>query len=176
MSETGKSNGVSVGMIVLIASIALNGLLGGYLLAKSSAPTPTTIVNPETPQRSGPDIGDARHIVGGLDRDRRREILDTAFKNLNIERDQRPRALMQQRRKAQQRAKALGTADPLDRDALKAALQDVRAINTKLAVQGDALVLEVLSLMTAEERQQASQNNRKRRQDRQRRRQNRQQD
>jgi len=173
MNETGKSNGVSVGMVVLIASIALNGLLGGYLLAKSSAPAPTPIVNPKTPQQTGPNIGDARHIVSGLDRERRRAILDTAFKNLNIENEERPRALMQQRRIAQRRAKELGTADTIDRDALKAALEDVRTISTKLAVQGDALVLEVLSLMTVEERKQATLNNRKRRQDRQRRRQQR---
>lgn len=176
MSEIGKSSGVSVGMIVLIASIALNGLLGGYLLAKSAAPTPTPIENLQNPPRSNPNIGDARHIVGRLDRERRREILDTAYKNLNIEKEQRPRALMQQRRLAQQRAKALGTADPLDREALKDALANVRSINTKLALQGDALVLELLTLMTPEERKQAAQNNRKRRQDRQRRRQDRSRD
>jgi uncharacterized membrane protein len=167
MSENVNSNGVSLGMVVLIASIALNGLLAGYLIAKPAQINQPKFEGPQNPGGGGQDVGDARRIVGQLPPERRREILDTALKNLNVSADERPRALFQKRQLARRVAVELAMSDPLDRDALTRALKDVREINSRLAVQGDALILEVLHLMTPEERKQAAQNNvRKRRQNR----------
>ena len=172
MSDAGKSNGVSLGMVVLIASIALNGLMAGFIIAKTNAPNPTVVERPQNPPKGGQNVGDARRIVGHLAPERRREILDTALKNLDISADERPRVLFQQRRLARRKSIEIATAEPLDSQAIAQALKDVREINEKLAVQGDALILEVLQLMTPEERKQAAQSSGKRRRDdRQRRRQ-----
>lgn len=165
MSEASKSNSVSLGMVVLIFSIALNGLMAGYIMAKTGTPEPVAIERPQGSQPGHQSVGDARRIVGHLPPARRREILETAFKTLNVSADERPRALFQKRQVARRKTVELAVSEPLDLAALQKALEDVRQINDKLAVQGDALILEVIQLMTPQERQQAVQTNGQRRRD-----------
>jgi hypothetical protein len=100
---------------------------------------------------------DVRRIVRNLAPARRREVLQKAMRNLNISNDDRPRALMRQRAEARQRAIALARADTLDAEAMRKALDEVHAINAKLAAQGTDLTIEVLQLMTPAERKAAAQ-------------------
>ena len=157
MNDAGKSNNVSLGMVILIASIALNGLMAGYIIAKTSTPNPVLVERSGNPQSGTQNVGDARRIVGHLPAKRRRELLETAFKNLNVSAEERPRALFQNRQMARRKAMHLALSDPLDDVAMTKALEDVRQINNRLAIQGDALVIEVLQLMTPEERKQTAQ-------------------
>jgi uncharacterized membrane protein len=181
MSEPAKTgtNTTSYWVFAVIGLVAVCGLLAGLLLSKSVAPaagdaTPAQLsqtVDPLTPPTDEPPTDvptqrppggqdgaqeDVRRIVRNLAPARRREVLQKAMRNLNISNDDRPRALMRERGEARQRAIALARADTLDVEAMRKALDEVHAINAKLAAQGTDLTIEVLQLMTPEERKAAA--------------------
>lgn len=155
MSEAPKNTGISKWVYIVIASVAINGLLVGLLLSKNigSGPIPGTRAHHKMAADGFPD--DSRRMVRHLSQERRREIMRAAYENLDIDKKHRPRELFAERRKARERSLKIAGTDPLDIEALRKSLEDVRSLNEKLATQGDLLIVEVLQLMTPQERESA---------------------
>lgn len=164
----------NIWIIALLVSIAINGLLVGLLLSKQvnpggddpgALPTPNSVqIAPNNP----------RHLVRILEPDRRRQVMTQAMKNLRQQGGENPRQLFRQLRRAKMKTMRLLRADELDTQAIEQSLAEIRTLNQKLAVSGDALMLEVLTQLTPEERKAAEQaikkrENRRRRRDQQRR-------
>ena len=142
-------------IIALLVSMAVNGLLVGLLLSKQIQPD---IVRPELPpaqnaQRIVPN--NPRHLVRTLSPKRRKQVMTTAMKNLDVKGEGHPRPMFKLLQQAKMKTMSLLGADELDTAAIEQSLADIRALNQKLAVSGDALMLEVLAQLTPEERKTA---------------------
>jgi uncharacterized membrane protein len=169
VSDSAKTGGISATLVVLILSVAINGLLAGLVLSNTVGPR-NNGAGPPPAQTGGEALPqDARRMVRHLSNERRREVIREAFGSLDIQRSDQPRALFVKRQEARQRALKLAGAEELDIDAIKKALHDVRDLNGKLATQGDELLMEVLQIMTPEERASAMQAMKRDRRDRPRR-------
>jgi len=146
-------------IIALLISIAVNGLLAGLLLSKQAQQDPTS---PNKPVMQGsprvlmqtPDA-DPKHLVHALSPERRKMVMITAMENLTESGKEHPRRLFKQLRQAKHKTMQLLRADDLDTVAIKQSMADVRALNQKLAISGDALMIEILSQLTPEERKAA---------------------
>lgn len=135
----------------LIGSIALNGLLIGFLLASQGRK-----VNP--PDRPpavitvGADTTNPNRMLRALEPKRRRQIMHKALKEVRKQNGHNPRALLRELRAAKAQAMRIAAQEPLDIPALENAMQTMRALRENLAVQGDALMIEIMKQMTPEER------------------------
>jgi uncharacterized membrane protein len=98
-----------------------------------------------------------RHLVRTLSPERRKQVMTIALKNLKAEGGEHPRKLFKQLRQAKTKTMRLLQADELDTKAIEQSLADIRSLNQKLAVSGDALMIEVLAQLTPEERKAAEQ-------------------
>lgn len=156
-------------LYLLIGSVALNGLLAGMLISSSLHPTPE-IVSAEpsvaaqphldTPTRERPmqrglrrtAYDNPKGLIAHLEPKRRREVMSSAMKHVKKQDLQGPRDLLLQMRTSHEQTFALLQSDTLDEAALTAHLKQNRVLKEKLAVQGDALVVEILKQLTLEER------------------------
>ena len=154
MSEnTNRNNWV----FALIASIAVNGLLGGLLLAKGMGPKQDGQHTPPPVKIAAVNTGpnNPRRILRSLPPARRKQVLRAAMKQIKYTGGEHPRALMQKLRNARQSTLQAATANPLDEAALKLAQEEVRKLQQDLAVQSDALIVEVLKQLSPDEKQKA---------------------
>lgn len=150
MSEsTNRNNWV----FALIASIAINGLLGGLLLAKGMGPKQGGQEIPP-PQIATVNAGpnNPRRLLRSLPPARRKQVLRAAMKQSRTSASERPRVLMQKLRTARENVLQIAMAEPLDEAALKLAQANVRKLQQDLAAQSDALITEVLKQLTPEEK------------------------
>ena len=180
MSDTPNNSTTSTSnwVFVVIGLVAIIGLLAGLLISKSTNPTvattPYTQTSPQIdgPPRGGPKAGpenEVRHILRSVSSERRREILDKASANFGSA-EIRPRALIEQRHQARRKVVDLASAETLDQDALRAAMDEMQKINAEIAAHGADLTIEVLKHMTPEERKTAGERRMKNRQERRRKR------
>ena len=149
-------------IIALLVSMALNGLLIGLLLSKQVQPKTGNPAIPPTRTTMQAMPNNPRHLVRTLSPERRKQVMATAMKSLKSEGKERPRRLFKQLRHAKLKTMGLMSADDMDAEAIEKSLADIREINQKLAISGDALMVEVLGQLTLEERQQAREALRKR--------------
>jgi len=161
-------------IIALLISIAINGLLAGLLLSKQVKPIPEGV--DVSPTRGSMEIApnNPRHLVRTLEPARRKQVMTTAMKNLKGQGNENPRQLFRQLRQAKMKTMRLLRTDELDIKAIEQSLAEIRTLNQKLAVSGDALMIEVLTQLTPAERKAAEEaiktrENRKRRRGQQRR-------
>lgn len=178
MSENTNSESVTKWVYAVIVLVAIIGLLAGLLISKAATPnsvTPTATVLTETPPNGGtpppPPNGDSaeqdvKRIVRNLTPARRREVVQQALKNIEKSGYERPRAMLQKRQQARRRAFEITRTEPFDPDAMRRALDEVHKINVEMAKQGTDLTIEVLQLMTQEERKAATQRDPRTRRDR----------
>ena len=98
---------------------------------------------------------DPRRIVRTLPQARRKQVMMSAMKKLKLQKSEHPRQIFKQLRKARIEMMRLLRADEIDTVAIEQSLSEIRILNQKLAVSGDALMLEVLAQLTPEERKTA---------------------
>ena len=159
MSENTANTNRNNWVFALIASIAINGLLGGLLLAKglgSKPAAPETAPAKVATVSTGPN--NPRKILRALPVQRRKQVLRAAMKNIKPAAGERPRVLFSRLHKAQKHVLEISQKDKFDEEALKLALADVRRLKQDVAMQGDALIIEVLKLLTPAEKQLALEN------------------
>ncbi|PHR92382.1 MAG: hypothetical protein COA69_08365 [Robiginitomaculum sp.] len=157
----------NVWILTLFASVALNGLLAGVLISNQAGPKSADLqIAPfmpaphqavkKRPLRNGPLAGEAydapRMLISHLSPPRRKEIMGRAMKHIKTRSERSPHTLLIELRKSHKQTLALLRADTLDQDALKTILAQNRELKQRLALQGDALVLEMLKQLTPEER------------------------
>lgn len=154
--KTRNSNTRNIWIIALLISIAVNGLLAGLLLSKQIKPGPPGLDMSPT-RGSMQSENHPQHLVRTLSPERRKQVMTTALKNLKAEGGEHPRKLFKQLRQAKIKTMRLLRAEELDTTAIEQSLADIRTLNQKLAVSGDALMIEVLAQLTPEERKAAEQ-------------------
>lgn len=143
-------------IIALLISVAVNGLLAGLLISKQVEPASPSAQSLPPIQGSMRAQSNPRHLVRTLSPERRKQVMTTAMRNLKAEGGTHPRKLFKQLRQAKVRTMRLLRADELDTKAIEQSLADIRALNQKLAVSGDALMIEVLAQLTPAERKTAA--------------------
>ncbi len=139
-------------IIALFISIALNGLLVGLLISKQANQSPLGYTVPQAQNALQITPNNPRHLVRSLSPKRHKQVMTTALKNLKLEGGNRPHKLFKQLRQAKLETMRLLRADEPDMVAIETSLAKSRAIKQKIAVSGDALMIEVLVQMTPEER------------------------
>jgi len=151
--EKPKTNNTWI--IALLVSIALNGVLVGLLLSKQVKPNIGTpkVLPVQNTMRVMPN--NPRHIVRTLSPERRKQVMATALKSLKSQDAGHTRRVFKQLRQAKLKTMDLMSADVLDTVAIEQSLADIRELNQKLAVSGDALMIEILAQLTPEERKTA---------------------
>ncbi|NNC37831.1 MAG: periplasmic heavy metal sensor [Acidimicrobiales bacterium] len=172
MSEQTNSTGVSNWIYVVIVLVAIIGLLAGLLISKATTPEPVLTVaqvQTDTPVVTGTDPTprppanpdatqqDISRIVRNLSRERRREVLQQAMKNVEKSGYERPRVLMENRQQARRKSFEIARTEPFDAAAMRKAIEEVNKINQEMVNQGTDLTIEVLQLMTPAERKAATQ-------------------
>lgn len=142
-------------VIALLVSIAINGVMAGLLISKGMHPNMREPdgTQVQRPQQTVP--ADPRRMVRSLPQARRKQVMMSAMKKIRLERSERPRQIFKQLRKARADMMDLLRAEEIDVVAIEKSLAEIRALNQKLAVSGDALMLEVLAQLTPEERKTA---------------------
>ncbi len=146
-------------IIVLLVSVAVNGLLGGLLFSKHIGPKPSALHmnTPRFSQIPPPalvSVGDnPRQLLQHLEPVRRKEVLAGAMKQLRRGTSNPPHDLLFQLRKSRKHTIALLRADTLNADALNTELAKNRALKDTLGRQGDMLILEIFKQLTPQERQ-----------------------
>jgi len=143
-------------VIALLISVAINGLLGGVLLSKHNHQTERPNIS------SRQDVFKAvpnnpRHFLRSLSPERRKQVMTTAIQNLQADGRARPRKLFKKLRQEKRKTMRLLRAEEIDIKAVEQSLANIRALNQKLAISGDALMIEVLAQLTTEERKAAGQ-------------------
>lgn len=168
MSDTPlKKSKTNIWILTLFASVALNGLLAGILISNQAGPksadlqiapfipAPQHSVKRRAP-RNGPLASEAydnpRVLISHLSPPRRKEVMGRAMKHIRTRSERSPHELLIELRKSHKQTLELLRADTLDPDALKTILAKNRELKQRLALQGDALVLEMLNQLTPEER------------------------
>lgn len=154
---------------VLVASVALNGLLAGLLIATTTQVKPEIVMLTDTQagisHREPPHkmtlhrsvYDNPRGLIAHLAPERRRDVMSTAMKQLKKQDVQAPHELLMALRKSHKQTQRLLQVDTIDEQALQASLKENRVLKEKLARQGDALVLEILRQLTSKERKGAMQ-------------------
>ena len=154
MSETTQRHArswFSPGVFILLLSVALNGLLGGMLLAgmgdkTSAAPhtVPITDVIALT--------GEPQRIIRQLPPQRRRIVLRQALKNVAQTDRRQYRRMTAAYNKAKRHVFELSSASTLDTKALSRAMADMQSAHDRLATASNELMVQVLAEMTDTER------------------------
>lgn len=146
-------------IIALLVSIAVNGLLIGLLLSKQTKPSRdgTNMPSFQGSMQIAPKMApsDPRYLVRILEPARRKQVMKTAMKNLKLQGTEHPRHLFKKLRQAKFNTMRLLRADELDIKAVELSLAEIRTLNQKLAISGDALMIEVLQQLTPAERKAA---------------------
>ena len=178
MNEPANTVGVTKWVYAVIALVAIIGLLAGLLISQATTPAPistTAQFQTDTPPENGnnpppknPDGADqdVRRIVRNLTPARRLEVLHQAMKNVEKTGYERPRDMFKKRQQARRKTLEIARSEPFDPDAMRSALEDVHKVNLEMAKHGTDLTIEVLQLMTPEERKAATQGRAKTRRDR----------
>lgn len=150
-----KNNDKDKWVIALLMSIAVNGVLAGLLISKGLHPNmgEPDSAHVQSPLHAMP--ADPRRIVRTLPQARRKQVMMSAMKKLKLQKSEHPRQIFKQLRKARIEMMRLLRADEIDTVAIEQSLSEIRILNQKLAVSGDALMLEVLAQLTPEERKTA---------------------
>ncbi len=151
----------NIWLIAVLLSIGLNGLLLGLLLSGVFKPDIIVTENPPitnslTPSRQALSE-DPRKFMRALPIERRKQVMVSAFKNLNYKAGERPGQLFRQLRRAERRSVKLLKAENFDLKAIEKSLAETREIKHKLAISGDAMIIEVLNQLTEDERKDAVQ-------------------
>ncbi|PHR59740.1 MAG: hypothetical protein COA43_08585 [Robiginitomaculum sp.] len=173
--STNKNKGIRFGTIALMASIGLNGLLGGFVIANTAGPkTPDLHMDMPHKFRTSPNHQSSgktknKHVMrlrmaydhpqallAHLPPRRRREIMKVAMKNVSAQTTDKPHELLMQLRKSHKKTIIFLKKDTLDQEALTTILAQNRILKEKLARQGDTLIIEILKQLTPEERQGAA--------------------
>ena len=146
-------------IIVLLVSVAVNGLLGGLLFSKHIGPKPSAL-HMNTPRFSPipppalVSVGDnPRQLLRHLEPTRRKEVLSRAMKQLRSGTPKQSHDLLFRLRKSRKHTIALLRADTLNAEALHTELAKNRDLKDTLGRQGDMLILEIFKQLTPEERQ-----------------------
>ncbi len=151
----------NIWVIALLVSVGINGLLFGLLLSKQAKPIlPTVEAHPATKNmaHNGQALSeDPRKFMQTLPVERRKQVMIAAYKNLDYKAGERPRQLFRQLRRAQKRTVILLKAENFDLGAIEKSLGETRKIKHKLAISGDAMIMEVLNQLSAQERKDAVQ-------------------
>jgi len=142
--------------IALLVSIVVNGLLLGLLWSNhvKHRSYRANLPQPQNTMKALPN--NPRHLVRSLSPERHKQVMTTAMENLKLKGESRPRKLFKQLRQAKLKTINLLGAEELDMAAIEKSLTDIRTINQKLAISGDAIMIEVLGQLTPEERKAAS--------------------
>ncbi len=151
--------------IVLPVSLVINGLMFGLLLSGALKPetriiqTPQAIHGPTNtrPQTRKTLSEDPRKFLRALPIERRKQVMIAAYKNLDYQTGERPGQLFRQLRRAERRSLKLLKAEDFDLKAIEQSLAKTREIKHKLAISGDAMIIEVLSQLSEQERKDAVQ-------------------
>ena len=153
--STAKNNPISMGMIVLLVSVALNGLLAGVILAKKTNPVPgpEQVGAPRAVSISTP--ADPRRVLRQLSPERRRAVLKSAMQAVPRKDRQQFRELRTALGKAEQAVFEAASAEDYDPDALRTALQDLSAARAKLGQASDLLLANIWTQLTPAERKTA---------------------
>ncbi|MCF6219755.1 MAG: periplasmic heavy metal sensor [Robiginitomaculum sp.] len=142
-------------IIALLISIAVNGLLAGLLLSKQVKPAGPGSDWSRSQHAVQIRPNGPRHLVRNLPPERRKQVMMTAMKNLESQGNEHPRKLFKRLRQAKHKTMRLLRAEELDTKAIEQSLAEIRTLNQKLAVSGDALMIEVLAQLTSAERKAA---------------------
>lgn len=166
----------SLGIIVLLVSVAVNGLLAGLLLSSGPIPTlhkPVPVVRTDVVLQ-----GEPRRILRQLPPQRRRQVMQQALKEIKSTDKRQYRQLTNQITKARRNVFEQASRDTLDIVALEQAMNTLQSANTNLTTASDTLMVHILQNLTREERKtalasiQEQQAQRRRRAERNRQRQN----
>jgi len=157
--------------IALPVSLVMNGLMFGLLLSGVLKPETVVIQAPQTindtiknqpqnrpqnrPQSSKTLPEDPRRFMRALPVERRKQVMVAAYKSLNYKAGERPRQLLRQLRRAERHSIKLLKAEDFDLKAIEKSLAETREIKHKLAISGDAMIIEVLNQLTPKEREDA---------------------
>jgi uncharacterized membrane protein len=141
----------SPGVVVLLLSVALNGLLGGVLLAdmgdKTSAAQHTVPITEAIAL-----TGEPQRIIRQLPPQRRRVVLRQALKNVAQTDRRQYRRMTAAYNKAKRHVFELSSAPTLDTKALAQAMIDMQSAHDRLATASNELMVQVLAEMTDAER------------------------
>jgi len=155
MSDTPKQNTLSIGLIVLIASVALNGLLAGMLLAgkNTSGPPPVQV---RAQQQSGAALpSDPRRMLNHLPKQRRQQVLKRALRGIDSGERKKFRSLRHDLEAARRQVFLKAEVEPLDIAAFEKSLVDLGHARNNLTKASDKLIVKILQELTPEERQTA---------------------
>ena len=140
-------------IIALLASVLLNGALAGFVLHRTADGPDWRPEHGERhrphPERSGPGF-DARRFVFALPDDVRREARARMRSDMEEIGD-----LFEDSRTARDRAEALMRAEDFDREAVAAALQDIRDTRGRIERHMEAILLDVVEDVDAQTRSDA---------------------
>jgi len=143
--------------------------LFGLLLSKQTGPN-ASIIKPSYTANSERALStEPRKFVRALPPERRRQVLTAAYNNVNLKDGERPHQLFRKLRQAQRQTVKLIKAEDFDLKAIEKSLAKTRELKHKLAISGDAMIIEVLSQLSTQERKdsvQAMRNRRKMRRNR----------
>lgn len=169
MSENANTAGVTKWVYAVIILVAIIGLLVGLLISQATTPEPVSTIphyqtdvppeNGRRPPPANPNAAehDVRRIVRNLTPARRREVLQQAMKNVGNLDYKSPRVMMQKRKQAQRQMLETARTEPFDPNAMRKALEDMHKVNLEMIKHGTDLTIEVLQLMTPEERKASTQ-------------------
>ncbi|MBL4853916.1 MAG: periplasmic heavy metal sensor [Robiginitomaculum sp.] len=144
-------------MIALLVSIGVNGLLFGLLLSKQAKPDAPTIEAPNVANSTRVLSTEPRRFIRALPPERRKQVLTAAYNNVDLRDGDRPRQLFRKLRRTQKQTRKLIKADDFDLKAIEKSLGETRELKHKLAISGDAMIIEVLNQLSAQERKDAIQ-------------------
>jgi len=148
-----KTNQFSIGMIVLLASVALNGALAGVIIAKKTNPVPSSKQQMQTPRGvnfSAP--ADPRRVLRHLSPERRRDVLKKAMKAVPSKDRQQFRKLRAALGQAEKAVFEAARAENYNPETLSTALGDLSAARGKLGQASDVLLANIWEELTQEER------------------------
>jgi len=149
-----KSSRLSVGIYLLLASVALNGVLAGLIIAKKTAPATaqqgTQIQPPRTASLAMP--ADPRRILRTLTPARRRAVLKTAMQDVPKAERQQFRRLRAALGQAEQAVYEAASADDFDQAQLRGALTVLSKTRIELGKASDVLMINIWAQLTPAER------------------------
>ncbi|PHS35100.1 MAG: hypothetical protein COA91_13670 [Robiginitomaculum sp.] len=166
-TQNSNSTPRKIWLLALPVSLVMNGLMFGLLLSGVLKPETVVIQAPQTindtiknqlqnrPQSSKTLPEYPRRFMRALPVERRKQVMVAAYKSLNYKAGERPRQLLRQLRRAERHSIKLLKSEDFDLKAIEKSLAETREIKHKLAISGDAMIIEVLNQLTPKEREDA---------------------
>jgi len=147
----GPRQKLSVAVIVLIVSIALNGLLAGLLISGGG---PNSNVRPLAAVQTATVLqGNPRRLLRQLAPARRRVVIKQALKDTRTFQRGQYAQLYREVVKARYDVFAQAGSETLETNALDQALTDLQIANANLAEASNALLVRIFQNLTPEERE-----------------------